>query len=317
MKTFTIHLFLLFTFLTMSTFGQENTALTCADGIDNDNDTLIDCNDPDCQNLGSNNGCELCTDGITFADVLIDYNPGCDNADPDPEGAIGLNDFVSGDPYSYVYLGQGGSIKLGFTNNLLTNSGTEENDVYVFEIGPQVEASDLAIRPADAFTETQLINNNLPDIDDDGFYEIGSISGSIRGFDIDAVITGYSQKTLKFNAIQITDIPNGSCSSTTPGADIDAVCALSSFTLSTSNNSIDKDFLKIYPNPAQNKINLHFSNNNHDLTHYNLVNLSGQILQKGLINNKREISTENLESGVYFLSIKGTKTVITKKIFKL
>ena len=33
---------------------KENTIKACTDGIDNDADTLVDCNDPDCQDKGSN-----------------------------------------------------------------------------------------------------------------------------------------------------------------------------------------------------------------------------------------------------------------------
>ena len=35
------------------TQGAENTLLTCSDGIDNDGDTLLDCDDPDCRALGT------------------------------------------------------------------------------------------------------------------------------------------------------------------------------------------------------------------------------------------------------------------------
>ena len=209
--------------------GQENSSIHCGDGIDNDGDGLVDCMDNDCMAL-PNNGCQICSDGISFADVLIEYIPGCLQVDPIPEGATGVADWngQNFDVPEIVFLGQGGSIKLGFTNNYIVNSGDNQLDLWVFEVGTAVESSDLALRPLDAFTTNQLINLGIPDNNADGYYEVGNIAGSTSGLDIDAVIPGYSLGQLKFDAIEIRDVPDVPCSSTTttPGADIDAVCAL-------------------------------------------------------------------------------------------
>ncbi|MEM6699278.1 MAG: hypothetical protein AAF599_12820, partial [Bacteroidota bacterium] len=67
----------IFTVLLLGLHAQENTALLCADGIDNDDNGLIDCNDPACQSLGSPSGCTECSDAISFADVVLDYTPNC------------------------------------------------------------------------------------------------------------------------------------------------------------------------------------------------------------------------------------------------
>ena len=220
-------------FISLSIYGQENNAIACGDGIDNDGDELIDCLDPDCANL-PNNGCFTCTDGISFADVLIEYLPGCPLADPDPTGALGVSDWNGStvDEPQIVFLGQGGFIKLGFTNNLLTNSGDTNADLWVFEVGPAVESSNLELRPADTFTVNQLLLSGISDVDSDGFYEFGSISGSTSSLDIDAIISGYAGGELKFDAVKIMDVEDGSCSGGTPGADIDAVCALSTIACS-------------------------------------------------------------------------------------
>lgn len=199
----------------------------CSDGIDNDGDGFIDCDDPDeCTSGRPASGCVLCHESSSFADVLLDSNRGCPgrNLVGDPIDAIGSSDNKS------VTLGQGGSIKLGFTNNLLINSGGDEPDLYVFETGANIEATSLALRPANDFTRTQLQNANIPDIDSDGFFEFGSIGGSTRAFDIDAVIPGFEKEALMFNAIIVTDIvdTNDNCNRRDAGAEIDAVCALSS-----------------------------------------------------------------------------------------
>ena len=226
--------------LPLTLLGQENTGILCGDGIDNDGDGFIDCEDSDCDNLPGQ-GCAICPDGLSFADVLIEYNPGCSNIeDPDPTGALGVSDWPvgsSGDKPEFVFLGVNGSIKLEFTNNLLTNSGDNNEDLWVFEVGVDIEDSALALRPADAFTETQLQLLGIPDTNGDGFYEVGNIDGATTGFDIDNVMLGYAPETLLFDAVELTDLDNGNCQTqSTPGADIQAVCALYSI---VANEEID------------------------------------------------------------------------------
>ncbi|MFK8054505.1 MAG: gliding motility-associated C-terminal domain-containing protein [Saprospiraceae bacterium] len=209
-------------------FAQENTAAACADGIDNDGDGLIDCADGDCVAL-PNNGCSTCTDGRSFADVVLSYEPGCFIRDPSPQGALGSADY-NGSPLAlgrFCFLGDGGKLKLGFTNNLLTNSGDSDGDVFIFEIGGAVENCDISLRPEDAATVAALVSAGVPDPDGDGYYYFGFISGATTALDIDALVPGLAAETLLFNAIEIRDIPDRGCAGLTPGADIDAVCALS------------------------------------------------------------------------------------------
>ena len=219
-------------------FGQfnpvnENDPVLCADGIDNDGDGLIDCEDGDCTGLSNNstNGCNRCGDGLSFADVTINFtpNPNCTPANSNPDAALGIPDYIN-TADTHFTLGEGGSLKLQFTNNILTNSGDDDaNDLWVFEVGPAVEGSSIELRPANNHTTQILVNAGITDADGDGFYDMGSIGGSTAGLDIDDVVPGHLPGTLFFDAIDITDTP-GSCSSGTPGADIDAVCALTSTT---------------------------------------------------------------------------------------
>ncbi|MFZ6052255.1 T9SS type B sorting domain-containing protein [Halocola ammonii] len=215
------------TFLPFLLIAQENNAILCSDGIDNDNDGLVDCEDPGCINL-SDDGCSLCGDGSSFADVVFEYSSGCPFSDPLPQGALGVADynFEPGDNPTFVFLGEGGFIKLGFTNNVLSNSGDNQDDLWVFEIGAIVESIDIALRPLDNFTETQLQNSGISDANSDGYYEVGTLGGATSSFDIDLAIPGYTAGELKFDAIEIKDVLDGDCSTATSGADIDAVCAL-------------------------------------------------------------------------------------------
>ena len=206
--------------------AQENNAILCSDGVDNDNDGSIDCDDSDCETI-SMQGCDLCSSGISFADYLIDYQSGCTTSDPDPEGALGINDLrvFMGDEPEVVFLGDSGFIKLGFSNNLITNSGDDQLDIWVFEVGSLVEAITIAIRPKGDHTIAQLEANNFYD-NGDGFYTVIDLGGATSGFDIDAIIPDQNPESLLFDAIQITDVADVGCIGTAPGADIDAVCAL-------------------------------------------------------------------------------------------
>jgi hypothetical protein len=299
-------------------FTAENNAIACADGIDNDGDGRIDCIDEDCLGF-SGQACQICTEGITFADELIEFQSGCAFVDPEPEGALGMSDYdgSTNDSPTFVALGQGGFIKLGFTNNLLANSGNSGIDVWVFEVGPSVEASDIALRPADDYTETQLINSGVPDVDSDGFYEFGAIGGATNGIDIDDVLMGFEAGTLRFDAIEIKDIPDGSCGGTTPGADIDAVCALSSVTLSTGNKDLNTSSITVYPNPFSSKIKLQHNRSSNTPMAYKIYNMQGQLLLNGVVNNNQELALNNLQSGLYYLTLNIDSKTVSKKILKI
>jgi hypothetical protein len=109
-----------------------------------------------------------------------------------------------------VSLGDGGQITLRFTNNSLTGSGSSALDLWIFEVGPDVE---------DTFV----------DISKDGanWFSVGKVAGATAGIDIDAYGFGTSDF---FSYVRLTDDTdegeqgNGQ----TVGADIDAVGAISS-----------------------------------------------------------------------------------------
>lgn len=211
--------------------AQENTSLLCADGIDNDGDGLIDCADPDCAEL-ADNACLICDDEVlSYADQIIDYSPACPDvpaiANANPEAALGAPDYngVEDNP-NVLSLGDGGTAILGFTNNLIANSGDGSADIWIFEVGI-VEASEIELRPSNSFTLNALLNSGLNDPDGDGYFAFGGIGGSTTSVDIDAQVPGYGLKELTFRALRFIDIVGGGCDEgTNPGADIDAICAI-------------------------------------------------------------------------------------------
>jgi len=172
----------------------------------------------------------------------------------------------------------------------------------------------LAFRPANTFTETQLQNAGIPDVNSDGFYEFGGVGGSTSGFDIDSVLTGYNAGQLSFNAIEITDVIDLSCPANTPGADIDAVCALSFEQLSV--NEIYESALSIYPNPTRGNFTVdlgkEFTNVNVQIT---------DILGK-IVSSTTHVSAKTIEQkingpvGMYFVQVKTSNSSIIKQIVK-
>ena len=95
-----------------------------------------------------------------------------------------------------------------FDDNKLTGSGNSALDIWVFEVGPLVEAT-------------------FVDISKDGvtWSSVGKVAGSTAGIDIDAFGFGPADQ---FAFIRLTDDPNAeSIPGPSEGSDIDAVGAIS------------------------------------------------------------------------------------------
>ncbi|MEA3494668.1 MAG: M4 family metallopeptidase [Bacteroidota bacterium] len=81
------------------------------------------------------------------------------------------------------------------------------------------------------------------------------------------------------------------------------------------------DNLNIYPNPANNKLNISFETINSEDVSIQFINILGKTFItkkiKGKINNhKTEIDISNLPKGIYFIKIKNKEGAIIKKIIK-
>lgn len=148
----------------------------------------------------------------SFADMVVSYEPGFGGGpEPsscctDPGTALGAPDYDGGDG-EYVSLGRGGRITLAFTDNALTGSDDDTPDLHIFEIGPDVEDTFVAISK-----------------DGINFIDIGKVFGSTSSIDIDAF--GFDSSD-RFFYVRLTDDPDeGGGSGATVGADIDAVGAI-------------------------------------------------------------------------------------------
>lgn len=159
---------------------------------------------------------------VSFADAVVSYNPAFNAQGPTPENrgsanALGVPDYTadwigktcpSAQNCPAVTLGNGGSITLQFIDNRLTGSGDSRADLWIFEVGPDVE---------DMFVEVST--------DGQSWSSVGKVGGSTAGVDIDAFGFGTSAR---FAYVRLRDDPAldqqvGSAA----GADIDAVGAIS------------------------------------------------------------------------------------------
>lgn len=152
----------------------------------------------------------------SFADEVDSYDPAIAAGQPDDpyreaSNALGPPDCPDGTnpetrPVCWVSLGAGGSITLELTDNLLAGSGDTDPDLWIFEVGPDVE---------DTFVEISA--------DGDAWQDVGQIGGSTAGVDIDAFGFGPGDE---FRYVRLTDDPDeGEPAGETVGADIDAVGA--------------------------------------------------------------------------------------------
>jgi hypothetical protein len=164
-------------------------------------------------------GVEFPEGAVSFADAVIAYAPILVGTGPtEPHrgavNAVGVPNYASVNSCAsqavctFVSLGDGGSITLRFVNNLLTGSGTVAPDLWIFEVGPDVE--DMSV-----------------EISKDGatYFSVGAVGGATAGVNIDAFGFGIADQ---FAYVRLTDDPNlDGQSGATVGADIDAVGAIS------------------------------------------------------------------------------------------
>jgi len=161
---------------------------------------------------------------LSFADEVVAFQSGNPAAaherDRDPKFTLGIPDYDDAKDANYTTLGCGGVLTLRFVDNALVD--IEGPDLYVFEIGPQVEPTSLAIS-------------------EDGakWIEIGAISGGKASVDIH----GFVEPGQLFHFIRLTDLKSG-CGGSWPGADIDSVGAIGSVLQFSLSSSVLFDFNK-------------------------------------------------------------------------
>jgi outer membrane protein OmpA-like peptidoglycan-associated protein len=142
----------------------------------------------------------------SFADEVVSYAMGHPGPQPanaqDPRAALGPPDYIDKNHSGFVSLGCGGVLVLRFTDNALID--VPGPDLWVFEVGPSVEPTNVAISR-----------------DDREWIEIGKIAGGTAGIDIGPFV----KPSESFHYVRLTDLKKD-CGGRWPGADIDAVGAI-------------------------------------------------------------------------------------------
>ncbi len=145
----------------------------------------------------------------------------------DPDNSLGEPDFITGLPdptfdTGAVSIGRGGRLDVLFSDNVLTNSDTTDDDLHIFERGDDIEDTFVYIRPTNATAALLAVAPG-------SYIAVGLITGSTSSIDIDLYLPSAAAGTYKFNAVRLIDDPNEGNTGPGPtvGADIDAIGAIS------------------------------------------------------------------------------------------
>lgn len=142
----------------------------------------------------------------SFADKVTSFKPGAKPSQApfdNPASALGEPDYKSTNSPEFISLGCDGTLVLEFVDNVLVD--VDGMDLYVFEVGPFVEETELSIS-ADGKTWRQ----------------VGRIEGSRADVDIAAV----AKPDERFRFVRLSNVSKKGCGGKHSGADIDAVAAV-------------------------------------------------------------------------------------------
>ena len=168
--------------------------------------------DPDYYYFTDRDGNEMMCPKNAFAARVVEFVHG----DPwtslttDPEKTIGVPDvdtITSG--YGELCLGKGGYIVLEFDVAIYDGEGL---DIYVFEVGPAVEATTVEV-------SSDLVT----------WYNVGVAKGRTAGVDLSGLVPEGS----RFRYVRLTDAGGNDYNSRWPGPDIDAVSGLNTKAVSS------------------------------------------------------------------------------------
>lgn len=143
----------------------------------------------------------------SFADEVVSFTPGARPSSgtfAEPKYALGVPDYTSTNDPGFLSLGCDGALVLRFADNALVD--VDGPDLFVFEVGPAVEATELAISQ-----------------DGRTWVEVGRIEGSRADVDIAPFVS----PAQTFTYVRLINASR-TCGGRHSGADIDAVAAVGS-----------------------------------------------------------------------------------------
>jgi hypothetical protein len=142
----------------------------------------------------------------SFADRAVWFTPGARPSEApfdNPASALGEPDYRRTTSPDFISLGCDGTLVLEFTDNVLVD--VDGMDLYVFEVGPYVEETELAISA-------------------DG--RVWRVVGRIEGSRADVDIASLAQPDERLRFVRLANVSKKGCGGRHSGADIDAVAAV-------------------------------------------------------------------------------------------
>lgn len=143
----------------------------------------------------------------SFADSVVSFAPGARPSEGDwaqPRYALGEPDYTRTTAPGFLSLGCDGVLVLRFDDNALVD--VDGPDLYVFEVGPAVEATELAVS-----------------VDGRTWLEVGRVEGARAELEL----TGIIDPDEAYRYVRLTN-RSRTCGGRHSGADIDAVAAVGS-----------------------------------------------------------------------------------------
>lgn len=143
----------------------------------------------------------------SFADSIVSFVPGARPSEgvwAEPHHALGEPDYTRTTAPGFLSLGCDGVLVVRFDDNALVD--VDGPDLYVFEVGPAVEATDLAVS-----------------VDGRTWLEVGQIEGARAELDL----TGRIDPDDAYRYVRLTN-RSRTCGGRHSGADIDAIAAVGS-----------------------------------------------------------------------------------------
>ena len=143
----------------------------------------------------------------SFADTVVSFKPGkraAAGTAAKPEHTLGKPDYTTPSAPGFLALGCDGELVVRFDDNALVQSAGP--DLYIFEVGPDVEATEVAVS-----------------IDGGKWIEVGRVEGARSDLELKGLIE--DDQSYRFVRLRNASID---CAGRYPGADIDAVAAVGS-----------------------------------------------------------------------------------------
>jgi OmpA-OmpF porin, OOP family len=143
----------------------------------------------------------------SFADSVVSFTPGARPSEGDwamPRYALGEPDYTRTTAPGFLSLGCDGTLVLRFDDNALVE--VDGPDLYIFEVGPAVEATDLAVS-----------------VDGQTWLDVGRIEGARAELELSGIIDADDA----YRYVRLTN-RSRTCGGRHSGADIDAVAAVGS-----------------------------------------------------------------------------------------